>query len=171
MPDVAAKLPGRGLWVEASAAAVAMAVQRKLFARAAKAPVKVAADLAARTEAALAARMTGSLGLARRAGALVLGFDMVMKALESPHPPALLIEAADGAEDGRRKLAAVAVRRGLRLRVIDMLTGAELGLALGRVNVIHAAVQPGGFADRLLLDAERLLGFRSQTLARNERDS
>ncbi len=164
VPDVAAKLPGRGLWVTASAEAVATAVQKKLFARAAKANVSAAADLPARVEAALVARMLGDLGLARRSGALTLGFDNVLRALEGPKPPRALIEAFDGSPDGKRKLYAAAHRLGLNCHVIETLTSTELGLALGRENVIHAAVQPGGLAERLIFDAERLSGFR----ARNE---
>ena len=168
VPDVAAKLPGRGLWVEASRAAIAMAVQKKLFARAAKEQVTATADLADRVEKALVARMIGDLGLARRSGALVLGFDNVLRELEGPRPPKVLIEAFDGAADGKRKLYAAAHRLELACAVIETLTSAELGLALGRENVIHAAVQPGGLAERLTFDAERLQGFRP---AGNERDS
>jgi predicted RNA-binding protein YlxR (DUF448 family) len=160
VPDVAARLPGRGAWVAASKAAIATAVEKKLFARAAKAQVNAAADLPARTEAALVARMVGDLGIARRAGSLVLGFDNVLRQLEGPKPPKALIEAFDGARDGKRKLYAAAHRLELDCAVIETLTSAELGLALGRENVIHAAVQPGGLAERLTFDAERLSGFR-----------
>jgi predicted RNA-binding protein YlxR (DUF448 family) len=171
VPDVAAKLPGRGLWVEASKEAVAKAVEKKLFARAAKAQVTAAADLAARAEKALVTRMLGDLGIARRSGQLVLGFDNVLRALEGPKPPKVLIEAFDGAKDGKRKLYAAAHRLELNCTVIESLTSAELGLALGRENVIHAAVQPGGFAERLTFDAERLSGFRISTRTGIERDS
>jgi hypothetical protein len=167
VPDVAAKLPGRGLWVEATAAAIRTAVDKKLFSRAAKAPLAAEADLASRAERALVARMQGDLGIGRRSGALILGFDNVLRQLQGPRPPKILIEAFDGAPDGKRKLYAAAHRLELKCVVIETLTSAELGLALGRENVIHAAVQPGGLADRLMFDAERLYGFRS----RSERDS
>ena len=171
VPDVAAKLPGRGLWVEASKEAVAKAVEKKLFSRAAKAQVTATADLGMRAEKALVTRMLGDLGLARRSGAAVLGFDNVLRTLEGPKPPKALLEAFDGAADGKRKLYAAAHRLELNCVVIESLTSAELGLALGRENVIHAAVQPGGLAERLILDAERLSGFRGRPPARNERDS
>jgi predicted RNA-binding protein YlxR (DUF448 family)/ribosomal protein L30E len=163
VPDAAAKLPGRGLWVEASKDAVNKAVEKKLFSRAAKAQVSATDDLAARAEKALVARMLGDLGIARRSGALVLGFDNVLRALEGPKPPMVLIEAFDGAADGKRKLYAAAHRLELKCAVIETLTSAELGLALGRENVIHAAVQRGGLAERLIFDAERLSGFRQRT--------
>jgi hypothetical protein len=172
VPDVAAKLPGRGLWVTASAAAIAHAVAKKLFARAAKENVTAAFDLPQRAEAALVARMQGDLGLARRSGAAILGFDNVLRALEGAKPPRLLVEAFDGSADGKRKLFAAGHRLGLNCQIIEVLTSAELGLALGRENVIHAAVQSGGLADRLIFDAERLAGFRDAGFrARNERDS
>jgi len=167
VPDAGAKLPGRGLWVEASRDAVNKAVEKKLFSRAAKAQVTASADLSARAEKALVARMLGDLGIARRSGALVLGFDNVLRMLDSAKPPKVLIEAFDGAADGKRKLYAAAHRMELKCVVIESLTSAELGLALGRENVIHAAVQPGGLAERLTFDAERLSGFRLRT----ERDS
>ena len=176
VPDASAKLPGRGLWVEASRKAVDTAVEKKLFSRAAKRPasggepsmkVTATADLADRAEKALVTRMLGDLGIARRSGALVLGFDNVLRALEGAKPPKVLIEAFDGAADGKRKLYAAAHRMELKCVVIESLTSAELGLALGRENVIHAAVQPGGLAERLTFDAERLSGFRLRT----ERDS
>ena len=170
VPDASAKLPGRGLWVASTRAAINTAVEKKLFARAAKAQVTATTDLADRAEKALVTRMLGDLGIARRSGQLLLGFDNVLRGLESPKPPKVLIEAFDGAADGKRKLYAAAHRMELKCVVIESLTSAELGLALGRENVIHAAVQPGGLADRLTFDAERLSGFRERPLARNERD-
>ena len=165
VPDVAAKLPGRGAWVCASR--IAEAVEKKLFARALKAPVKAGNDLVERTEKALVARILGDLGLARRAGNLVLGFDNVLRMLDSARPPALLIEAADGSRDGKRKLYNAAHARGLKPVVMESLASAELGLALGRENVIHAAVHPGGLAERLMMDAERLKALRGA----DERDA
>jgi hypothetical protein len=163
VPDASAKLPGRGLWVESSRKAVLAAVEKKLFSRAAKAQVTATADLADRAEKALVTRMLGDLGIARRSGQLLLGFDNVLRGLEGPKPPRALIEAFDGARDGKRKLYAAAHRLELNCVVIESLTSAELGLALGRENVIHAAVQPGGLAERLTFDAERLSGFRLRT--------
>jgi predicted RNA-binding protein YlxR (DUF448 family) len=166
VPDVAAKLPGRGIWVEASKVSIDKAVEKKLFARAAKAQVNATADLADRVEKALVTRMLGDLGLARRSGQLLLGFDNVLRGLQGPKPPKALIEAFDGSRDGKRKLYAAAHRLELNCVVIETLTSAELGLALGRENVIHAAVQPGGLADRLILDTERLSGFRARLTER-----
>ncbi|MGD0143587.1 MAG: RNA-binding protein [Rhizomicrobium sp.] len=160
VPDVAAVLPGRGIWVSASRDILGRAIAKNLFARAAKAQVVTPVDLADRTEAQLVARMCGDLGMARRSGAIVLGFDNVARALDGQPPPAVLVEAADGAADGRRKLAGTAAARGLKPVLVDVLTNAELSLALGRENVIHAALKPGRLAERLAFQAGRLEGFR-----------
>jgi predicted RNA-binding protein YlxR (DUF448 family) len=167
-PDVAAILPGRGIWVGADAAAIGVAVKKNLFAKAAKAPVKTAPDLAVRVEALLVARMTADLGLARRSGAIALGFDTVLRAIQSAPPPALLVEAADGSADGKRKLFGAAHAQGLKIETIECLTSAEISLAVGRENVIHAALKSGRLQERLSFDARRLRGFRS--VRSDERD-
>jgi uncharacterized protein len=160
VPDIEGTLPGRGIWVRAERPAVAKAVAKKLFARAAKAAVTAAPDLPDRVERLLVKRMLGDLGLARKSEALVFGFDNVARALVARTPPALLVEASDGSPDGRRKLQNVAISQGVKCALIDCLTSAELALALGRENVIHAAVKPGRLAERLILEAARLEGFR-----------
>jgi len=164
--DLAAKLPGRGIWVSANRAALERAVSKNLFSRAAKSSVRAPADLPVRVVALLLNRIQEHLGLARRSGVLVLGFDGVVRALQSRRKPAVLLEARDGAEDGRRKVLAAASAQGLTCHVIDVLSAAELSMALGRDTVIHGALFPGPLADRLVLDAERLEGFRPRDAKR-----
>jgi len=160
IPDVAAKLPGRGMWLSADRATLERAVEKGHFSRAAKAPVAATIDIVNRVETLLVERMCGDLGLARRAGQLVLGFENVARALSGPKPPAVLLEASDGADDGRRKLLGMAKNRGVT--VIDCLTRAEMSLALGRDNVVHAALKSGRLSARLAADARRLDGFRGK---------
>jgi uncharacterized protein len=160
VPDVAAQLPGRGMWVSAVRAAVKTAVAKNLFSKSAKAPLKASTDLPDRVERLLSARMQADLGLARRAGQAVLGFDNVLRELDARVVPVVLVEASDGAADGRRKLAGSIYARDLKIEIIEVLTSAELSLALGRENVIHAALKPGRLAERLTFDAGRLGGFR-----------
>jgi predicted RNA-binding protein YlxR (DUF448 family) len=171
VPDIGATLPGRGMWVRADRKLVAQAVARNLFSKSARAALTSAADLPDRVEQLLVARMRADLGLARRAGQLVLGFDNVMRSLEARLPPAVLIEASDGAEEGRKKIASSARARGLKIETIDQLTAEELSLALGRQNVIHAALKPGRLAERLIFDAGRLGGFRPASSARKSAGS
>jgi hypothetical protein len=165
VPDIEGKLPGRGLWVTAERAALEKA--RTAFAKAARQAVVVPPDLVLRVEALLAARLKASLGLAQRAGLLVQGFDNVLRSFETKNPPRLLVEASDGAADGRRKLQAAAGKLGLQTAILDCLSSAELSLALGRSNVIHAAVKPGLLAERLIVDSARLDGLRAVGKERN----
>jgi predicted RNA-binding protein YlxR (DUF448 family) len=160
-PDVAATLPGRGIWVGATRKALNLAVKKNLFARAAKAAVKVAPDLAAKVEAQLVARMLADLGMARRAGAIHLGFETVQRAIQSEQPPALLVQACDGSADGKRKLFGASYARGMKIETVECLSSAELSLAVGRENVIHAALKSGRLQERLRFEAGRLCGFRA----------
>jgi predicted RNA-binding protein YlxR (DUF448 family) len=165
VPDIAAALPGRGLWVRAGREFVERAVRKNCFAKAAKASLVAADDLADRTERLLVRRMQDDIGMARRAGLLVAGHDNVLRSLEKGAALALLIEASDGAEGGRRKLRQAASSRGLEIAILDCLASAELSVALGRENVIHAAVKSGRLANRLVADAGRLEGFRPRANA------
>src|SRR5689334_13360009 len=106
VPDVAAKLPGRGAWVRADRASIELAVKKNGFAHALKAQVKAPDGLAAFTEALLARRCLDLLGLSRRAGAIAFGATQVEQAIRAA-PAHLLIEAQDGAGEGREKLMAL----------------------------------------------------------------
>lgn len=159
-PDLARRLPGRGLWVEARRAAVDEAARRNLFARAAKAPLKPAPDLADTVERLLVRRCLEQLGLARREGVLISGFEKAAAALRSGRA-AWLIEAADGSADGRRRLLALAGHANPPVSACGAFTAEDLGLALGLENAIHAVLLKGGRADRWTLEAGRLAGFRS----------
>jgi uncharacterized protein len=173
VPDLDAKLPGRGIWLSATRAAMAKAIVKNDFSKAAKAKVKVAAGLPEHVEKLIVARMQADLGMARRAGQLESGFDKVLRALDNKVPPRLIFQAAHSGEDGRRKLQSAAYSRGLAVEMIDILTRDELSLALGRENVVHAALKPGALADRLQFNAKRLAGLRGEPpntpgLAQNE---
>ena len=156
-PDLARKLPGRGLWVEASRASIETAVKKNLFARSAKAPLKPAADLADLVEKLLVRRCLDQLGLARREGVLISGFEKSAAAIRSGKA-AWLVEAADGSADGRGKLVALA--RHQTTKVCGAFSADDLSLALGLENAIHAVLLAGGRADRWTLEVERLAGFR-----------
>jgi uncharacterized protein len=156
---VARKLPGRGLWVAANREAVSTAAKKGLFARAAKAKVSAPADLADRVEKLLTQRLLAGLGLARRAGDLTFGFEKAAAAIESGKV-AWMIEAADGARDGRRKMLQAARRSPRPPRLLGLFSSHEMGLALGLGNVIHLVFLAGRGADRWTQDVERISGFR-----------
>ncbi len=160
VPDVAAKLPGRGIWVSADRASVEKAVAKNHFSKAAKANVRASAELPTLVEKQIVRRMMDDLGLAKRGGQIVTGFDSVAEMLQGRQKPALLVEARDGAADGRRKLLGVARAQGVDPAIIDCLSNDELSVALGLGNVIHAALKAGPLADRLIFEAGRLAGFR-----------
>jgi len=159
VPDLARKLPGRGIWVGADRDSVATAARKGLFSRAAKAKLTAAPDLADQVEALLARRVLEGLGLARKAGSIISGYEKVVAALATGKV-AWLIEASDGAEDGRRKILSAARRAPTSPRLLGAFSSDELGLALGGENVIHTALLAGRGPDRWTLDVERLSGFR-----------
>ena len=157
VPDLGRKLPGRGLWVEANRASVETAVKKNGFTRAAKTQLNAPADLADLVERLLARRCLDQLGLARREGVLISGFEKSAAALRSGKA-AWVIEASDGASDGRGKILALA--RHQTAKVCGAFTADDLSLALGLENAIHAVLLQGGRADRWTLEVERLAGFR-----------
>jgi predicted RNA-binding protein YlxR (DUF448 family) len=159
VPDLARKLPGRGIWVEAKRDSVVQAAKKNLFARSAKAKLTAPADLADQVDELLAKRILAALGLAKRAGDLTSGFEKVSAGITAGKA-AWLIEASDGAEDGRRKLLALCRRQPRPPQLFAAFTSAELGLALGRENVIHTAFLAGRGAESWTSDVQRLSGFR-----------
>ncbi|QUD90789.1 RNA-binding protein [Phenylobacterium montanum] len=159
VPDLARKLPGRGLWVAADRASVEAAAKKGGFSRAAKTKLSAPADLADQVESLLKLRILQGLGLARRAGELISGFDGVSQAILAGKA-AWLIDASDGAADGRRKLLQAGRRSGHPPRLLGVFDSQELSLALGLGNVIHLAFLAGRGAKSWTIDVERLSGFR-----------
>jgi predicted RNA-binding protein YlxR (DUF448 family) len=164
-PDVRRKLPGRGLWVSLSRQAINDAVKRALFAKSFKQAVTLPADLAARTEELLARSTLEALAMAAKAGDVVSGFAKVEDAVTSGRAVAL-IHAADGAADGIRKLNAkwaASARQSAQdtdFSAINAFTTDELDLALGRSNVVHAALLSGPATKTFLSRWHTLERFR-----------
>jgi predicted RNA-binding protein YlxR (DUF448 family) len=146
VPDIKRKLPGRGCWVTAERSHVEKAVAKKLFGRALKADVVAEADLADMVDRLLAQSALGSLGLARKAGKVVFGATQVDKAIRGGEALAVL-HAREAADDGVRKIdqarRATVHLGGPETAAYKLFSDAELGLALGGANVIHAAVLAG----------------------------
>jgi len=160
-PDVAAKLPGRGAWVRADRASIDQAVRKGAFARAFKAQVKAPAELAEQVEALLARRCLDHLGLARRAGAIAIGATQVEAAIRA-QPLHVLIEAADGAEEGREKLMSLHIGLwGRAPATAGCFAAEDLGVALGRERVIHACLLQERLALGWAAEIARLEGFRA----------
>jgi uncharacterized protein len=167
VPDLKRKLPGRGVWVTATQDALSDAVKRKALARGFKREVRLPADLVVRTGELLERAALDALAMAGKAGLVATGFTRVEAALAREKVVALL-HAAEAAADGVRKLDA-ALRRRLEhdpIVTIGILTSAQLDLAFGRPNVVHAALLAGPPSDTFLARLQRLERFRSGELSR-----
>ncbi|MFO1088679.1 MAG: RNA-binding protein [Hyphomicrobiales bacterium] len=154
VPDVRGKLPGRGVWVGARRTLVETAAKKHLFSRGFKAEAKAPADLASQTGDLLSEAALSLLALANKAGLAVTGFEKVAERARHGRV-AVLVEACDGAADGRRKIAAAAASSGGTTEVVEVFTSAQLGLAFGLPSVVHAAVAEGGLARSFLAAARR----------------
>ena len=180
IPDLAGKLPGRGIWLSASGDVLESppalsggakgggAKGRELvraFARAARGPVTVPSDLPVVLETALIRRIGDLLGLSRRAGQAIAGFEKARDWMRT-HPTGLVLQARDGSEAERARF-----RSGLdeAIPVLTPLTRAELGRVFGHDNVVHVAVASGGLACSLLMEAGRLAGLRTRSHGATER--
>ena len=161
VPDLRLKLPGRGVWVSCAASKVAEAARRKLFARGFRAECQVAPDLAERAAALLGQEALACLSLANKAGLVSAGFEWVAEQARKGLT-AVLVEAADGAADGRRKLYGKLKEAGSSPETIDVFESAELGLALGQSHVIHAGIAQGGLARKFLAAARRFSAYRER---------
>ena len=161
VPDVAAKLPGRGAWVRADRDSVDAAVRKGAFARAFKCEARAPHDLASTVEALWARRCLDQLGLMRRAGALAIGATQVEAAIRAK-PALALVEASDGAEEGREKLMSLHIGLwGRAPGAVGCFNVAELGVALGRERVIHACLLQERLATGWAAEIGRLAGFRA----------
>jgi predicted RNA-binding protein YlxR (DUF448 family) len=163
-PDLARRLPGRGVWVDATRKSVAAAVQRQVFARSLKQAVSLPDDLPALIERLMVKRLSEAISIANKAGLLTAGFGKVDELIVRGQA-AVLIHAADGAKDGSAKLdrkfkALLGPERATAGTIVE-LTGPELDLAIGRSNVVHAAASEGGASQRILHEAMRVRRYRS----------
>jgi uncharacterized protein len=165
VPDLRRRLPGRGVWITATRDALGTAIARKAFARAFKREVRLAGDLVATTERLLEQSALDALAISRKAGKVAIGFANVDAALARDRVRALL-NAAEAAPNGTRKLVTALRHRqdAGEIAVIDVFTSAQLDLALGRSNVIHAALLAGPESETFLARAARLDCFRTGAL-------
>ena len=166
IPDLKRKLPGRGLWISLSHTSVAEAVRRGVFAKSFKRDLKVSKTLADDADVLMVRSLTEALAMTAKAGQVVTGFAKVEAAIEGRQAVAV-IHATDGADDGIRKLNAkiegVARRNAADsadFPVVSVLTKDELDLALGRANVVHAALLAGPASKTFLARCQMLIRYR-----------
>ncbi len=175
VPDLAGKLPGRGIWLSASRDVIEGGERTRpngkpsgtkgrelvrAVARAARGPVQVPSDLPLVLETALIRRIGDFLGLARRAGQAIAGFEKARDWMRT-RPVGLVLQAADGSEAERARFRS-AVPAGVP--VLGPLTGAELGRVFGHDTVVHVALAPGRLASSIAMEAARLAGLRTSSL-------
>ncbi len=172
-PDVRARAPGRGAWIGVDRRTLETA-QRKgklkgALARAFKTgAVEIPEDLPERIEAALRQAVLDRLGLEAKAGHLTVGGEKIETALRRGQVH-LLIHAADAGADGSGKLDQ-ALRVGTdgeeRHGLVFPANRAILSLALGRQNVVHAALLDRAAAARVRDLIDRWAAFigRDQAL-------
>ncbi|MGO4682514.1 RNA-binding protein [Hyphomicrobium sp. 2TAF46] len=167
VPDLDRRLPGRGVWVGCDRRLVEKAVATHAFAKSLKVKAEAPADLAERVDDLIVKRVAGTLSLANKAGLVIAGFEKIFAALEKG-PVRAVLHGSDAALDGRskidRKYKAIQASRGAPAAIVDVLTIAQMSLAIGRGSVVHAALTPGGLSDRFLEEAERLLRYRSSVI-------
>jgi predicted RNA-binding protein YlxR (DUF448 family) len=164
VPDLANQLPGRGVWVCCDRQAVSAAVRLKAFSRSLRRQADASADLTNLVERLMVRRALDALSLANKAGLVVAGFTRVEAAV-STGEATLLMHGAEAADDGvdklDRKFRAVARELGRPAPIIRVLTIEQLSLAIGRANVVHAALRNGGATANFLKEATRLTRYRS----------
>lgn len=159
VPDLAERLPGRGIWLSAAGDVVQTARLRGAFAKAARGPVTVPPDLLEMLQAALVRRISELLGLARRAGQALAGFEKAREWLRNGRA-ALVVQAADGSGEERARFLSGA--RG-SVPVFAPLSAAALGVVFGREVTVHVAVAHGALADRIGIECTRLAGLAPST--------
>jgi predicted RNA-binding protein YlxR (DUF448 family) len=165
-PDIKRRLPGRGIWITARRAAVDDAVKRNVFARSLKRDVRAPGALSAEVERQLEAAAFDALAMAHKAGRIAIGFGRTETALAGIPPVAAVLSATDGAPDGLRKIAAAVARRQTdekagEIPIIAAFTSSQLDLALGRSNVVHAALLAGPASNGFLARYRSLERFRT----------
>jgi uncharacterized protein len=169
VPDLKRRLPGRGIWITATASAVATAIDRRAFGRGLKRDVRPGPELIELTERLLEKEALDALAIVHKAGKVAIGFAKAEAALER-REAAALIHAAEAAADGRRKLdtriPAPGAADGGAVAAIVNLTAMQLNLALGRSNVIHAALLAGRESETFLARVGRLNRFRAADFGR-----
>ena len=155
VPDLAGTLPAKGIWVSADKEAVAAAVEKKLFNKAARRRKDICPPALPETvETLLYRRCLNLLSVARKSGLVVSGFEKVLEALRKGSV-ACLHEAADGAADGRQKI----VKAASGVPVLTLFTAEETGHALGRDACVHAALKNGGATKSFLSEVKRYASF------------
>lgn len=156
VPDLARKLPGRGVWVSLDRRLLDQAIAKKMFARGFAAETTIPPDLPDIVSKLLRQQALSLLSLAKKAGEAVSGFMKVEEMLGRGRAR-LLFHGTEAQPDGCRKLDKLA-EPGVVEKIV-LFEIRELDLAFGRPNVVHAAVAKGGLAEKLSAAVRRIETF------------
>ncbi|MEO1282948.1 MAG: RNA-binding protein [Pseudomonadota bacterium] len=163
VPDLSAKLPGRGVWVSADRVSIEAAIKKKAFSRSLKAAVTIPENLSDHIEHLLEQSALQALAFANKAGQIVCGFDKSSAVIDRGEAKVML-HGRDAALGGRRKLdgkfKAISAELGIPAIIIDDFTIDQMSLAMGRSNVVHAALLAGGAARNAIDKTKRLTRYR-----------
>ncbi|MDZ7824009.1 MAG: RNA-binding protein [Ahrensia sp.] len=163
VPDLKRNLPGRGCWVTAKRSMVEQAIKKNAFSRSLKQKVELEKDLPDLIDQLLLRSAMGSLGMARKAGAAIVGSAQVDKAVRSGKALAVLHSSA-GAPDGVRKITqarrATVHLGGPNIDAFHLFGQDEMNMAFGGDNVIHAALLNAGLGEVALRKLKALKTYR-----------
>jgi len=163
-PDILRKLPGRGVWTRLNHDVVRKAVTKKAFSRGFRTEAKVDPALADLVDRLLEEDALRFLSIVNKAGLAVAGALKVDAAIRARTVVALL-QSTDGAADGVRKLDRLAKgvygEHDAAIIRINLFSSRQLDLALGRSNVIHAALNAGPASTAFLVKVARLIEYRA----------
>jgi predicted RNA-binding protein YlxR (DUF448 family) len=159
VPDIKRRLPGRGVWIMGTRAALSAAIARQVFARSFKRQVRVPPDLIDRIQRLMEQSVLDALSIAHKAGKVVIGGARAQAAIERERVLAIL-----HARDVVQNLSAAFRQRcpGRNIAVVEAVASARLDLALGRPNVVHAALLAGPESETFLARVTRLERFRAE---------
>lgn len=154
VPDFKKKLPEKGIYVSNSKIALQTAVAKSLFSKVMRKNVKANAELIQTVENILRKKGLESISLAKKAGALVTGFEKVSEKIKRDKV-AFLLEAKDAGADGKKKMASLAKD----LEVFVLYDVEELDKALDKVNTVHAAFVKGEMSKMVHNELHRFQTF------------
>lgn len=156
VPDLAARLPGRGIWLSARRDVLDTARTRHLFARAARKVVRVPDDLDMMLRVGLERRAIECLTLARRAGLAVCGFTKCREWIAARRVGRVIHTQGASTDELARLMS------GARELPVTEVPSAMLTKAFGRDHAVYAVIAPGVLARRFGIEQERLKGLADE---------